>query len=169
MRCHICQDTCCASIRREDAWHMSGSNSRFCMSLTSIGRGSMFSSPLSQDKPSLDPKYQSYINVTLLLLQTIGLFHQDPQQRAQSNINHRIVVQVCIMSFYGSLRKAHVRQMVRRTRLIEKGTTWENQVLQVLPIRDPAALDAMWHEWAIHECIKRYLLVFSVKARAYQS
>jgi hypothetical protein len=166
MRCHICQDTCCASVRREDAWHMSGSNSRFCMSLPSIGRGSTFSSPLSQDNPSIDPKYKSYINVTLLLLQTIGLFHQDPQQRAQSNINHGIVVQVCVMGFYGSLRKAHVSQMVRRTRLIEQSTTMEHRVL---PIHDPAALDAMWHEWAVHESIKRYLLVFSLKVRAYQS
>jgi hypothetical protein len=164
MRCHICQDTCCASIRREDAWHMSGSHSRFCTSLPSIGRGSTFGSPLSQDKPSLDPKYKSYINVTLLLLQTIGLFHQDPQQRAQSSINHGIVVQVCTMSFNGSLRKAHVSQMSRRTRLIEQSTAWEHHVL---PIGDPDAMDAVWHEWAVHESIKRYLLVFSLKARAY--
>jgi hypothetical protein len=67
------------------------------------------------------------------------------------------------MSFYGSLRKAHVSQMVRRTRLIEQGTACEHRVL---PIRDPAALDAMWHEWAIRESIKRYLLVLSLKARA---
>jgi hypothetical protein len=136
------------------------------MSLPSIVRGLTFSSPLSQDKPSVDPKYKSYINVTLLLLQTIGLFHQDPQQRAQSSIDHGIVVQVCIMSFYDSLRKAHGSQMVRQTRLIEQSIAWEHQVL---PIRDPAALDAVWHEWAVHEAIKRYLLVFSLKAGAYQS
>jgi hypothetical protein len=70
------------------------------------------------------------------------------------------------MGFYGSLRKAHVSQMVRRTRLIEQSTTMEHRVL---PIHDPAALDAMWHEWAVHESIKRYLLVFSLKVRAYQS
>jgi len=160
MRCNIHQDTCCASIRREDARHMSGSYSRFCMSLPSIGSGSTFSSSLSQDKPSLNPKYKSYINVTLLLLQTIGLFHQDPRQRAQSSINHGIVVQVCIMSLYVSLRKAHVSQMVRGTRLIEQSTTWEHQVL---PIQDPATLDAIWHEWAVHESIKRYLLFFPWK------
>ena len=61
------------------------------------------------------------------------------------------------MSFYGSLRKAHVSQMVRRTRLIEQSTAWEHHVL---PMQDPAALDAVWQEWAIHESIKRYLLVF---------
>jgi len=44
--------------------------------------------------------------------------------------------------------------MVRGTRLIEQGTTWEHQVL---PTRDPATLDAIWHEWAVHESIKRYL------------
>jgi hypothetical protein len=46
------------------------------------------------DKPSPDPNYQKYINITLLLLQTIGLFHQDPQQRASSIMTHLFVVQV---------------------------------------------------------------------------
>ena len=54
--------------------------------------------------------------------------------------------------------------MVRQTRLIEQSTAW---VHQVLPIRDPAGLDAMWHEWAVHETIKRYLLALSLKV--YQS
>lgn len=67
-----------------------------------------------------------------------------------------------IYEFYGSLQKAHVSQMVRRTRLIEQSTAWEHHVL---PIGDPDALDAVWHEWAIHESIKRYLLVFFLKAR----
>lgn len=98
------------------------------------------------DKPSLDPKYKSYINVTLLLLQTIGLFHQDLQQRTQSTINHGIVV-----------------QMVRRTRLIEQSTRWEHQVL---PIRDPAALDTMWRDWAEHETIKRLVCLAYCHDRA---
>ena len=51
--------------------------------------------------------------------------------------------------------------MVRQNRLIEKSTTWEHQVL---PIQDPAALDVMWQEWAVHECIKRYLLVSSERS-----
>jgi hypothetical protein len=139
---------------------MSGSNSRFRKSLPSIDREIKFSSPLYQDKPSLDPKYKSYINVTLLLLQTIGLFHQNPQQRAESNFNHGIVVEVCIMSIYVYLRKAHLSQMFRQVRLVEQSTTWEHQVL---PVQDPTTLDAIWHEWAVHESIKRYLLVFSVK------
>ncbi len=123
---------------------------------------STFSLPLLQDKPSPDPKYKSYINITLLLLQTIGLFHQDPQQRAQSSVNHGIIVQVCNTSFMVLHGKFTVSQMVRQTRLIEQSKTWEHQVI---PIRDPAALDTIWHEWAIHETIKRYLLVFSLKAR----
>jgi hypothetical protein len=55
---------------------------------------SVLSSPLLQDKPSPVHKYKSYINITLLLLQTIGIFHQDPQRRASSVVYHRVVVQV---------------------------------------------------------------------------
>jgi hypothetical protein len=50
--------------------------------------------------------------------------------------------------------------MVRRTGLIGQSTAWGHQVL---PMQDPAALDAVWQEWAVHESIKRYLLVFSLK------
>jgi hypothetical protein len=55
---------------------------------------SVLSPPLLQDKPSPIHKYQSYIIITLILLQTIGLFHQDPQRRASSIMYHRVVVQV---------------------------------------------------------------------------
>jgi hypothetical protein len=89
------------------------------------------------DKPSPDPNYQKYINITLLLLQTIGLFHQDPQQRASSIMTHLFVVQI-----------------TRQSRLIEQVSTpsWERQVF---PIRDPAVLEDTWREWAIHETVKR--------------
>ena len=56
--------------------------------------GSTFNSNLIQNKPSLDPKHQIHIIMTLILLQTIGLFHQDPQQRASSNIYHGMLVLV---------------------------------------------------------------------------
>ena len=49
---------------------------------------------LLQSEPSKDPKHQIHSIVTLILLQTIGLFHQDPQQRASSNIFHGMLVLV---------------------------------------------------------------------------
>ncbi|KAH8997706.1 fungal-specific transcription factor domain-containing protein [Lactarius hatsudake] len=86
-------------------------------------------------KPSSDPKQQIHAIVTLLLLQTIGLFHQDPQQRASSNIYHGMLV-----------------LMIRQNRLIERIATWEHQPFIAT---DPAVLDAMWRGWAIHESLKR--------------
>jgi len=71
-------------------------------------------------------------------------------------------VTLVFVVLYGKLI---VSQMVRQTGLIDQSTSW---VHQVLPIRDPAALDAMWHEWAIHETIKRYLPVFFLRARVYR-
>jgi len=56
--------------------------------------GSASNSNLIQSKPSSDPKHQIHIIMTLILLQTIGLFHQDPQQRASSNIYHGMLVLV---------------------------------------------------------------------------
>ncbi|KAH9060341.1 fungal-specific transcription factor domain-containing protein [Lactarius deliciosus] len=86
-------------------------------------------------KPSSDPKHQIHAIVTLLLLQTIGLFHQDPQQRASSNIYHGMLV-----------------LMIRQNRLIERIATWEHQPFLAT---DPAVLDAMWDSWAMHETLKR--------------
>ncbi|KAH9993502.1 fungal-specific transcription factor domain-containing protein [Russula compacta] len=86
-------------------------------------------------KPSSDPRHQIHIIMTLILLQTIGLFHQDPQQRASSNMYHGMLV-----------------LMIRQNRLIERSSTWEHQVF---PTGDPATLDATWRDWAMHECIKR--------------
>ncbi|KAH9164294.1 hypothetical protein EDB89DRAFT_2017852, partial [Lactarius sanguifluus] len=57
-------------------------------------------------KSSSDPKHQIHAIVTLILLQTIGLFHQDPQQRASSNIYHGMLV-----------------LMIRQNRIIERTAT----------------------------------------------
>lgn len=74
---------------------MSGADSRLCMSLPLIGNWVDILFTLLQDKPPPDDgNYQTYINITLLLLQTIGLFHQNPQQRALSIRTHGIVLQV---------------------------------------------------------------------------
>ncbi|KAH9062376.1 fungal-specific transcription factor domain-containing protein [Lactarius vividus] len=86
-------------------------------------------------KPSSDPKHQIHAIMTLILLQTIGLFHQDPHQRASSNIYHGMLI-----------------LMIRQNRLIERVATWEHQPF---PATDPAVLDAMWRGWAMHETLKR--------------
>ena len=64
--------------------------------------------------------------------------------------------------------KLTVSKITRQSRLIEHGNTltWDRQVF---PIRDPAVLEDTWREWAIHETVKRYLLVFCLRARAYES
>jgi hypothetical protein len=93
--------------------------------------------------------------MTLILLQTIGLFHQDPQQRASSNIYHGMLV--LVRSLFGVLyEKLNFSKMVRQNRLIEQSATWEPQEF---PTNDLGVLDATWRNWAVHESIKRYLIV----------
>ncbi|KAI0259038.1 fungal-specific transcription factor domain-containing protein [Gloeopeniophorella convolvens] len=86
-------------------------------------------------KPSPDPKHQIHVIMTLILLQMIGLYHQDPRQRASSNIYHGMLV-----------------LMIRQNRLIERSATWEHQTF---PTTNSNILDSTWRDWAVHECIKR--------------
>lgn len=88
-------------------------------------------------RPSSDSKRQIHAIMTLILLQTIGLFHQDSQQRASSNIYHGMLV-----------------LMIRQSRLIERSAAWEHQPF---PATDPAVLDAMWRSWAVYEALKRVI------------
>jgi hypothetical protein len=102
LRCHILQNTHCASIRGENASHMSRfPSSRIRKSpLFQLVMRSTFNSNLIQGKPSRDPKHQLHVIVTLTLLQMIGLFHQNPQQRASSNIYHGMLVLVNVIVRY---------------------------------------------------------------------
>ncbi|KAH9963778.1 fungal-specific transcription factor domain-containing protein [Russula dissimulans] len=99
-------------------------------------------------KPSTDPKHQIHSIVTLILLQTIGLFHQDPQQRAASNIYHGMLV-----------------LMIRQHRLVERIATWEHKVF---PTRDPVALEGTWRDWAMHECLKRVVFLAYCQDQAHR-
>lgn len=56
--------------------------------------------------------------------------------------------------------------MIRQHHLFENIATWEHKVF---PTRDPAALDATWRDWAGHETLKRYLLIFGLGSGAYGS
>ncbi|KAA1472942.1 hypothetical protein DENSPDRAFT_839343 [Dentipellis sp. KUC8613] len=90
-------------------------------------------------KPSPDPKHQVHIIITVILLQTIGLFHQDAQQRARSNIYHGMLV-----------------LMIRQTHVIDRNASWTHQTF---PTNDPTVLEKTWRDWAVHETIKRALLL----------
>ncbi|KZV71157.1 hypothetical protein PENSPDRAFT_650908 [Peniophora sp. CONT] len=86
-------------------------------------------------RPSDNPKHQMHIIMTLILLQTIGLFHQNPQLRASSNIYHGMLV-----------------LMIRQNRILERSSMWR---APSFPIPDVDALDLAWRDWTIHEAIKR--------------
>lgn len=49
---------------------------------------------VEQSKASPDPKHRLHIIMTITFLQTIGLFHQNPEQRASSSLYHGMVVLV---------------------------------------------------------------------------
>ena len=101
--------------------------------------------------------------MTLLLLQTIGLFHQDPRQRASSSIYHGMLVLVRSL-FVVLYEKLTFSKMVRQNRLIERTATWEPRAF---PTNGPGDLDATWRDWAMHEALKRYLIVSCLKASAH--
>ena len=44
--------------------------------------------------------YDTIIQLALAsgIIQTIGMFHKDPEQRTKSNVYHGMIVMVCIMS-----------------------------------------------------------------------
>jgi len=98
--------------------------------------------------PSKDAKHQIHSIVTLILLQTIGLFHQDPHQRASSNIFHGMLV-----------------LMIRQHHLIERIALWEHKVF---PTRDPVALEDTWRDWAVHEILKRVVCLAYCQDQAHR-
>lgn len=57
-------------------------------------------------------------------------------------------------------------KMVRQNRLVERSATWEPQGF---PATSPSGLDATWRDWAMHESLKRYLIVLCLKLSAHGS
>ncbi|KAF8074127.1 fungal-specific transcription factor domain-containing protein [Lyophyllum atratum] len=86
---------------------------------------------------STDPRDQNHLILTVVLLQTIGLFHQKADQRISSNVYHGMLV-----------------MMIRRTGLIPRVGAWTPPDLN-----DVQSLDAAWREWANYETIKRVLFL----------
>ncbi|KAL4259105.1 Zinc cluster transcription factor 47 [Pleurotus pulmonarius] len=74
--------------------------------------------------------------LAVVLLQTIGLFHQKVDQRASSSIYHGMLV-----------------MMVRRSNLMSRNTAW------IPPRLSESSIEDMWRKWVLHEMTKRALLL----------
>ncbi|KAI0356334.1 hypothetical protein OH77DRAFT_1423979 [Trametes cingulata] len=69
------------------------------------------------------------------LIQTIGLFHRDPAQRARSNVYHGMTV-----------------MMLRMCGYVDKTRDWKYEEID---FSDPAAVERAWKRWVRHESAKR--------------
>ncbi|KAF8070356.1 fungal-specific transcription factor domain-containing protein [Lyophyllum atratum] len=83
-------------------------------------------------KNPTDSSDQIHLILAVVLLQTIGLFHQQPDQRASSSIYHGMLV-----------------MMIRRTGMIPKNASWVPKNLTEAP------LELLWQEWVGNEMTKR--------------
>ncbi|THH14460.1 hypothetical protein EW146_g5870 [Bondarzewia mesenterica] len=90
-------------------------------------------------KDSPDPKHHLHTIITVILLQTIGLFHKDPQQRAASSIYHGMLV-----------------LMIRQSGVVNQFKDWTHKPF---PSNDQDAVQECWNDWAVHETIKRVFLL----------
>ncbi|KXN90128.1 Zinc finger protein klf1 [Leucoagaricus sp. SymC.cos] len=86
-------------------------------------------------KKSTDFIDQIQLILAVVLLQTIGLFHQDMDQRASSSIYHGMLV-----------------MMIRQTGLIPCNASWQPSRIH------ESTLDSAWFDWARHEMAKRAIL-----------
>ncbi|KAG5638800.1 hypothetical protein H0H81_010029 [Sphagnurus paluster] len=85
-------------------------------------------------KNPTDSSDQIHLILAVVLLQTIGLFHQHPDQRASSSIYHGMLV-----------------MMIRRTGIIQKNAAWEPKTITDAP------LEVLWQDWVVNETTKRYM------------
>ncbi|KAG6821024.1 hypothetical protein H0H93_007914 [Arthromyces matolae] len=83
-------------------------------------------------KNPTDSSDQIHLILAVVLLQTIGLFHQLPDQRASSSIYHGMLV-----------------MMIRRTGMILKNVAWVPTNLSEI------SLESLWQNWVTHETTKR--------------
>ncbi|KDQ50554.1 hypothetical protein JAAARDRAFT_199949 [Jaapia argillacea MUCL 33604] len=80
---------------------------------------------------------QIHLILAVVLLQTIGLFHQRADERSSSNIYHGMLV-----------------MMIRQSGAIRRNAAWVPPDANNL-----TSIDNAWHEWAEHEMFKRALLL----------
>ncbi|KAI8994091.1 fungal-specific transcription factor domain-containing protein [Trametes punicea] len=81
--------------------------------------------------------YEQISQLTLAsgLIQTIGLFHRDSDQRAKSNVYHGMIV-----------------MMLRMNGFVDKTRDWK---LEEIDFSDPADTERAWRTWVKHESAKR--------------
>ncbi|KAI9068398.1 hypothetical protein FKP32DRAFT_1608961 [Trametes sanguinea] len=81
--------------------------------------------------------YDEIVQLTLAsgLIQTIGLFHRDSDQRAKSNVYHGMIV-----------------MMLRMNGFVDKTRDWK---LEEIDFSDPDATERAWRRWVKHESAKR--------------
>ncbi|KAG5351866.1 hypothetical protein C0989_004689 [Termitomyces sp. Mn162] len=82
-------------------------------------------------KNPTDSSDRIHLILAVVLLQTIGLFHQLPDERASSSIYHGMLV-----------------MMIRRTGMIAKNASW------VPPNLAETSLELLWQDWVAHEMTK---------------
>ncbi|TBU37712.1 hypothetical protein BD309DRAFT_594197 [Dichomitus squalens] len=85
--------------------------------------------------------YDTIIQLTLasVMVQTIGMFHKNPEQRAKSNVYHGMIV-----------------MMLRMNGFVEKTRDWK---LPEIDFNDPVSVQTGWREWVRHESAKRALWI----------
>ncbi|KAH9858511.1 fungal-specific transcription factor domain-containing protein [Lenzites betulinus] len=93
------------------------------------------------DLSSNNKSYDEITQLTLAsaLLQTIGIFHRDADQRARSNVYHGMIVMMLRMNGY-----------VDRTR------DWK---FEQIDFSDPVATERAWRTWVAHESAKRAIWI----------
>ncbi|KAF7422889.1 hypothetical protein PC9H_011053 [Pleurotus ostreatus] len=84
-----------------------------------------------------DSNEQMDLIMAVVLLQTIGLFHQQADQRVSSNVYHGMLV-----------------MMIRRSGLLNRVASWTPADFNA-----STSLDTAWREWTTYESIKRALFL----------
>ncbi|KAH0577989.1 hypothetical protein H2248_007013 [Termitomyces sp. 'cryptogamus'] len=84
-----------------------------------------------------DAREQNHLLLTLVLLQTTALFHQQSDQRISSDVYHGMLVMI-----------------VRCTGVLPRVNAWVPPDMD-----DVSSLDTLWREWANYEMIKRVLFL----------
>ncbi|PBK65814.1 hypothetical protein ARMSODRAFT_1021852 [Armillaria solidipes] len=85
-------------------------------------------------KPEID---RNFIILAVVLLQTVGLFHQDAEQQVTTSVYHHMLV-----------------MMIRQTGLVTRLRSW-----MVPDLNDTLTLEQSWRKWAIQETMKRALVL----------
>ncbi|KAF8637940.1 hypothetical protein AX16_010573 [Volvariella volvacea WC 439] len=86
-------------------------------------------------KQELSPMEQTDLVLAVVLLQTIGLFHQEAEERSTSVYYHSMLV-----------------MMIKRAGMMKRNALWKPRALFEVPV------EQLWHEWVHHETTKRAIL-----------